>query len=332
MANDPKSLSAVKAASKPLATNTSASVWDVGDEVACLEFHSKMNTIDLDTMAMGMEAVAIASSNMRALLIHNEAKHFCAGANLGLFLSAASAGDWDSIDNMIALGQAMMQAFKFSPIPVVAAPGGLALGGGCEVLLHCAAVQAHTSLSTGLVEPLVGLIPGWGGCKEMLIRKGAASQSDTTTAIIATFEQITSTKTSKSAVDAKELGYLRTDDGITMNSEQLFADAKTLALRLAENYQPPRPVQFGLPWSTAHVALLQVIEADTLSGKALPHDVVICQHLARVLSGGEVQDEVPLSESEMLGLEKRNFVALCRTQNTIARIEAMLTTGKPLRN
>jgi 3-hydroxyacyl-CoA dehydrogenase len=329
MASDVMTLSDAKAGRKPLATNASASVWDVGDGVACLEFHSKMNTIDLDIMAMAMEAVAIVSGGMGALLIHNEAKHFSVGANLGMFLNAAQASDWDSIDAMISLGQAMMRAIKFSPVPVVAAPAGLALGGGCEVLLHCAAVQAHAELSTGLVEPLVGLIPGWGGCKELLIRKGAAAQADATPAILASFEQITMTKTSKSAADAKELNYLKPHDGITMNLNELFTDAKTLALSLSENYRPRQPALIHL---SGRPTFDKMMELNKLSGKSLPHDQTIAHHLATVLSGGEIGSVSSLSEDDVFELEKQNFIALCKMPNTVARIDAMLKTGKPLRN
>jgi 3-hydroxyacyl-CoA dehydrogenase len=329
MVNNPMTLSDAKAGRKPLASNASASVWDVGDGVACLEFHSKMNTIDLDIMAMAMEAVAIASRGMKALLIHNEAKHFSVGANLGMFLNAANASDLDSIDTMITQGQAMMRALKFSPVPVVAAPSGLALGGGCEVLLHCAAVQAHAELSTGLVEPLVGLIPGWGGCKELLIRKGAATQADATPAILASFEQITMTKTSKSASEAKELNYLKANDGITMSIDELFTDAKALALSLVGNYEPPRHAEFHLPGRSA---VEKMMDVDKLSGRSLPHDLAISHHLAAVLSGGEKAGTSTLSEDDMFDLERRNFVAMCKMPNTVARIDAMLKTGKPLRN
>jgi 3-hydroxyacyl-CoA dehydrogenase len=329
MANNPMKLSDAKAGHKPLATNASASVWDVGDSVACLEFHSKMNTIDLGTIAMGIEAVTIASNGMRALLIHNEATHFSVGANIGMFLTAANSGDWAGIDMMVTRGQTMMRAFKFSPVPVVAAPAGLALGGGCEVLLHCAAVQAHAGLSTGLVEPLVGLIPGWGGCKELLIRKGANGQEDVVAAILASFEQVTMTKTSKSAVEAKELTYLRDHDGISTNLDHLFADAKTLALRLAENYMPPHPVHFHLP---GQPAIEKMMEVAKLSGKTHPHDHAIAHHLAKVLSGGEKAGATPVTEDDVFELEKLNFIALCKMPATAARIDAMLKTGKPLRN
>jgi 3-hydroxyacyl-CoA dehydrogenase len=327
----PLRLSDVKAGKKPLATNASASVWDVGDGVACLEFHSKMNTIDSDTIAMGLEAVSIAS-HMRALIIHNEAQHFSAGANLGMVTAWAHEGNWASIDALVTTGQDMMRAIKFSRVPVVAAPTGLALGGGCEILLHCAAVQAHAELTTGLVETLVGIIPGWGGCKEMLIRKRSASQLGPMPPIIAAFEQIALAKTAKSAAEAKDLNYLRPHDRITMNIDRLFSDAKALALHLAESYQPPQPVEFRLPGSSARTALQSIIDGYQRLGHALPYDVVISHHLASVLSGADADITEPLSEDDVLQLERQYFLSLCKMPNSLARMDTMLKTGKPLRN
>jgi 3-hydroxyacyl-CoA dehydrogenase len=325
-------LSDLKMGRKPLASNASASVWDVGDGVACLEFHSKMNTIDTDTMGMGMEAVDIVSKGKRALLIHNEAPHFTAGANLGLVISMMKAGDWSSIESFVKNGQDMMQRFKFAPFPVVAAPAGLALGGGCEILLHCDAVQAHAELNTGLVETLVGIIPGWGGCKELLIRKRSPTQHGPMPPIIAAFEQIATAKTAKSAAEAKQFNFLRGPDSITMNIDRLFADGKATALRLAENYQAPQPAEYRLPGASARVALSSIIESYVKLGHALPHDVVVSQHLAAVLSGGDADITVPLTENDILKLEAAYFMALCKMPQSLDRIETMLKTGKPLRN
>ncbi len=327
----PTCLSDVKSSSKPLASNASASVWDTGDGVACLEFHSKMNTIDPDTIAMGLEAVARAS-RMRALVIHNEAPNFSAGANLGMVTAWANAGDWKSIESLVTRGQELMQALKFAAIPVVAAPTGLALGGGCEILLHCTAVQAHAELYTGLVEVTVGIIPAWGGCKEMLIRKRLADTDEPMQPVLAAFEQISLSKTSRSAADAKDLNYLRLHDGITMNIDRLFSDAKALALSLAEKYQPPQPVELRLPGPSCLNALSLTIDDDARAGQALPHDVTISQHLATVLSGEGADPATPLSESRILELERRHFVALCKSPLTLARMDVMLKTGKPLRN
>ncbi len=328
----PLRLSDIKAAGKPLASNASASLWDAGDGVACLEFHSKMNTIDPDTIAMGIESVAVVAKNMRALVIHNEAQHFSAGANLAMVTAWAASGAWDKIEDLVARGQHMMMGFKFAPFPVVAAPAGLALGGACEILLHCDAVQAHAELNTGLVETTVGIIPGWGGCKEMLIRKRAASAQGPMPPILAAFEQIALAKTSRSAADAKDLHILRAEDGITMNIDRVFSDAKAVALQMCENYAPPQHAGFRLPGKTAAAALSMTVQGYARLGQALPHDGVVLQHLAAVLSGGETDITVNLSEDDILNLEKRHFMALCKMPDTLARMDAMLKTGKPLRN
>jgi 3-hydroxyacyl-CoA dehydrogenase len=325
-------LSCVKERGVPLASNASASVWDIGASVACLEFHSKMNTIDLDTIAMAAEAVAIASRSMCALVIHNEAKHFSVGANLGMFVKAASAGDFDAIDMMIARGQNMIRAFKFSAVPVVAAPAGLALGGGCEVVLHCTAVHAHTTVSMGLVEPLVGLIPGWGGCKEVLLRKSSVTSDNSVTPILEAFNLISSTIIAKSVEEAQGLNLLRHHDGVVSDTEQLLSAAKHEALRLAQNHVPPKPFKFQLPWKTAREALFSLIETNDRAGKYSSHDVTVFWHLASVLAGGNCEDHVVLTEDDVMELERQHFVELCKTPETLARMQAMLETGKPLRN
>lgn len=328
----PLRLADVKAMAKPLASNPSASLWDAGDGVACLEFHSKMNTIDPDTIAMGLESVAIVAKGMRALVIHNEAQHFSAGANLSMVTAWAREGAWDKIEDLVVRGQHMMMGFKFAPFPVVAAPAGLALGGACEILLHCDAVQAHAELNTGLVETTVGIIPGWGGCKEMLIRKRSASAQGPMPPIFAAFDQIALAKISRSAADARDLHILRPQDGITMNIDRVFSDAKAVALRLCENYTPPQPAVFNLPGASAEATLSMTVAGYARLGQALPHDIVVSQHLAAILSGGETDITVDLSEDDMLSLEKLHFMALCKMPNTLARMDTMLKTGKPLRN
>jgi 3-hydroxyacyl-CoA dehydrogenase len=328
-------LSDIKRTSKPLAKNGSASVWDVGDGVACLEFHSKMNSLDPDSLAMLMQALEITGKGMRALVIHNEAENFSVGANIGLALFAANVGVWSTLDQLIVQGQAVMRAMKFAPFPVVGAPSGLALGGGCEILLHCAAVQAHAETYMGLVETGVGIVPGWGGCKEMLIRHipGPRDPKGPMPGVMAAFEQISMAKVSKSAAEAKDMKFLRQTDQITMNRDRLLADAKAFALKLcADGYGPPEPVQLHLPGSTARAALGLAINGFALQGLALPHDVVVAGHLADVLSGGATDIVDTISEDQICQLEKTAFLLLIRTDSTLARLETMLSTGKPLRN
>ncbi len=327
-------LSDIKARSAPLAKNASASVWDIGDGVACLEFHSKMNSIDPDTLTLVAKAVEIVSKGMKALVIHNEADNFSVGANLGLALFAANVGVWPVIEELVTQGQAVMKAIKSAPFPVVAAPAGLALGGGCEFLLHCAGVQAHAELYMGLVEVGVGIIPGWGGCKEMLIRKqpGTHEPKGPMPAVMGAFEQISLAKVSKSAADAKELRYLRKNDGITMNKDRLLADAKALALKLAENYKPPQPVELRLPGASGMAALEMAIQSYAQQGMALPHDVTVSTHLAKVLSGDGADMTDVVSEDRIMELERQEFMKLVKTEPTLSRMEVMLATGKPLRN
>ena len=324
-------LSDIRALSQPLAKNASASLWDIGDGVACLEFHSKMNAIDPDTMTMAAKAIEIVSSGMTALVIHNEADNFSVGANLGLALFAANLGMWPVLEELVRQGQAVMKAIKFAPFPVVAAPTGLALGGGCEFILHCAAVQAHAELYMGLVEVGVGIIPGWGGCKEMLIRKQGAVKGPMP-AVMGAFEQISLAKVSKSAADARVLGYLRESDGITMNKDRLLADAKARALKLAEGYKPPQPVDLRLPGAAGLAALRMAIQSYAQQGLALPHDVTVSTHLAKVLSGDGADMTKVVSEDRVMELEKQEFMKLVKLEATLSRMEAMLATGKPLRN
>ena len=328
-------LGEIKRLGKPLAKNGSASVWDVGDGVACLEFHSKMNALDPDSLAMLMQALTITGKGMRALVIHNEAENFSVGANIGLALFAANIGVWPTLDELIVQGQSVMKAVKYAPFPVVGAPSGLALGGGCEVLLHCAAVQAHAETYMGLVETGVGIVPAWGGCKEMLIRQmpGPRDAKGPMPGVMAAFEQISLAKVSKSAADAKDLKYLRQTDGITMNRDRLLADAKARALKMAaDGYKPPEPTQFHLPGPTARAALRLAIDGFALQGIALPHDVVVANHLANVLSGGGTDMLDITEEDQILGLEKKAFMTLVKTGPTLARMETILATGKPLRN
>jgi len=326
-------LADVKLNATPLAKNGSASVWDLGDGVACLEFHSKMNSIDPDTLAMATKAIEIVSKGMRALVLYSDSENFSVGANIGLALFAANIGMWPVLEDLITEGQRVMKALKFAPFPVVAAPCGLVLGGGCEFTLHCSAVQAHAETYMGLVEVGVGIVPGWGGCKEMLIRQNSGSvPHGPMPAVTAAFEQISLAKVSKSAANAKELKYLRSADGITMNRDRLLPDAKALALKLAADYKPPQPVELRLPGPSGKAALNMAILSFAQQGLALPHDVTVSTQLAEVLSGGATDITEITSEDRVMELERGAFMSLAKTEPTLARMEVMLATGKPLRN
>ena len=327
-------LSDVKLRSEPLARNASASLWDIGDGVVCLEFHTKMNALDLGTLAMVGKAVDIVADGYQALVIYNEGSNFSAGANLGLMLFAANLAAWPMIEDMLVRGQDAYKALKYAPFPVVGAPAGMALGGGCEILLHCDAVQAHAEFYVGLVETGVGVVPAWGGCKEMLVRWSASPLRPRgfMPPVIKVFETVGTATVARSAPEARDLLYLAADDGITMNRDRLLADAKARALDLVDGYTPPEPPEISLPGPAARVALTMVLYGLRKLGKATPHDEVVAKVLAGVLSGDGTDVTESLTEDDLLALERRAFMELVRHPATIARIEHMLDTGKPLRN
>src|SRR4051794_15061603 len=257
-------LADVRRAGAPLLRNGSAALWDIGDGVACFEFTSKMNALDADTLELLDKSIALAAERHRAMVVYNEGTDFSVGANLGLALFALNVGLWGQIEELVAKGQQVYRALKHAPFPTVGAPSGLALGGGCEILLHCAAIQAHAETYIGLVETGVGIVPAWGGCKEMLLRHMADRRrpGGPMPPISKTFELISLATVAKSAADAKGLLYLRPGDGITMNRDRLLADAKATALALAEGYRPPvPPAEIRLPGPTAKVVLDLAIHA-----------------------------------------------------------------------
>ncbi|MGR8932117.1 MAG: 3-hydroxyacyl-CoA dehydrogenase NAD-binding domain-containing protein [Gammaproteobacteria bacterium] len=327
-------LSDIKLRQSALLGNSSASLWNIGDGLACLEFHSKMNTLDPDVLFLIQQSLTVIQQEFKGLVIYNEADHFSAGANLTLLLDAIDQQDWPAVTRIIRLGQQTYQALKYAPFPVVGAPSGLALGGGCEILLHCDAIVAHAELYAGLVEVGVGLIPGWGGCKELLRRwlLFPKRPGGPVPAIAPTFETIALAKVSKSAQEAKELLFLAETDLISMNKDRLLADAKQRALQLAENYQPPEPTFYALPGKSAWAALDIAVRNLQASGKASVYDGEIARQLASVLSGGDCDITRPLSEQDVLDLELQAFLYLVKQPATLARLEHMLKTGKPLRN
>lgn len=328
----------VKRASKPVTKNSSASLWDLGDGVLCLEFTSKMNSIDEGILKMARKAIALVGDGKgawKALVISNEGENFSVGANIGIALFAANIALWMAIEGQVYEGQQVYKALKYASFPVVGAPSGMALGGGCEILLHCSAVQAHAETYMGLVEVGVGVIPGWGGCKEMSTRWAMNPQrpGGPMPGVAKVFETISMAQVATSAEEAKEALFLRPTDGITMNRDRLLADAKAKALALvAAGYQPPQEVAISLPGPSAKAALDMAVAGFRASGAATAHDVVVSGHLATVLTGGDTDVTQTLSEDDLLALEREAFLALIRTPATLARIEQMLETGKPLRN
>lgn len=327
-------LSDIKRHGPPVLTNASASLWDIGDGIVCLEFHSKMNTLDTDSLGLIQQSIGIIKQGFKGLVIYNEAEHFSAGANLTLLVPAIIQQDWETVKAIIKLGQQSYQLLKYAPFPVVGAPSGLALGGGCEILLHCDAIQAHAELYMGLVEVGVGLVPGWGGCKELLQRWQAFPKrpGGPMPFIAQTFETIGLAKVSKSAQEARELLFLSKNDGITMNKDRLLADAKARALALVSGYKPPEPAMYVLPGASARAALDIAARNLLLAGKASAYDVEISQQLAYVLTGGDTDITQTLTEQDLLDLELEAFLTLVQQPGTLARLEHMLKTGKPLRN
>ncbi len=328
-------LADVKRRGPALARNASASLWDLGDGVACLEFHSKMNALDPGTLEMLGKAVALGrKGGFKALVIYNEGEQFSVGANLGLALFAANIAAWGEVEGMVEQGQKAMLALRAAPFPSVGAPSGMALGGGCEILLHCTAIQAHAESYIGLVEAGVGLIPGWGGGTAMLHRWADASRTPRgpMPPVAKAFEMISTAQVAKSAFEAQEMLILRPGDGITFNRDRLLADAKAKALSLVENYRPPESKTLRLPGASGRAALQMAVAQQAAMGRVTAHDAVVCAHLAEALTGGTHDQTEEVGDAELHALERAQFMALLKTPATLARIEHMLETGRPLRN
>jgi len=327
-------LADIKRRKRPLARNRSASLWDIDDGVVCLEFHSKMNSLNPLTLGMVEKAIRLVPNRHRALVIYNEGENFSVGANIGLLLIAMKLRAGFAIRYLVRKGQSVYKKLKYAPFPVVGAPSGLALGGACEILLHCDAVQAHAETYTGLVETGVGIVPGWGGCKELLLRWIADKKrpGGPMPPVIKTFETIAMASVAKSANQAKELLFFRPGDGITMNRDRLLADAKAKALALAASYVPPERPRVSLPGKTAIAALSLAIDGFRRIGKATPHDVVVGKRLAAVIGGGDTDVTETLGEDDLLALEREAIVELSRHPASVARVAQVLKTGKPLRN
>ncbi|MCU1274367.1 MAG: 3-hydroxyacyl-CoA dehydrogenase [Bryobacterales bacterium] len=317
-------LSDIKRARGVVKKNAGASLVDVGDGVLCLEFHSKMNSIGQDQVSMIRAGIDETTRNFQAMIVANQGENFSVGANLMLVLLAAQEDEWDELNAAIHAFQQANMAMKYAPKPVVAAPFGMTLGGGCEVALHAARVQASAELYMGMVEVGVGVIPGGGGCKEALLRIGDAREA---------FELIGYAKVSTSAEEARKLGLLRDGDAMSMNPERLIADAKSQALVLAESYAPGVPRQDIKVGGDATYALLKLGIYMARQGNYITeYDTVVGEKLAYVLSGGRATGEQTVSEQYLLDLEREAFLSLCGRPETQQRMQHMLKTGKPLRN
>ena len=343
------SLSSIKAAPQRyhsqgvVRDNGSASLVDLGDGIACLEFHTKMNSIDEGIIEMLSYAIEDGAKQFRALVIGNEAPDFSAGANLFLVLMGARQQQWDMLEGAINGLQQAHQMLKYSQLPVVIAPAGRALGGGCEIIMHGHHTRVLAESYIGLVEVGVGLIPAGGGCKELLLRQGASvesqlkSKSGPFSAARKAFEIIAVATTSTSAVEAQELRFLRKTDRITVSRDILLRDAKADAIELAEakaagTWQTPVLQQMLLPGAGGRLVLEQQIDNMLLTNKVSEHDAIIGRHLARVLTGGDCSPITPVSEQDVLDLEREAFLSLCGMEKTQDRIQSILMAGKTLRN
>src|SRR5262245_9243679 len=336
-APDLQLLKSAKDRSRFVKKNAGASLVDLGDGVLCVEFHSKMNAIGGDTIQMLHAGLKEAAANFAALVVGNEGEHFSAGANIMLLLLEAQEENWDEVDLMVRAFQGATMALRYADMPVIVAPASLALGGGCEIVLHADRVQAAAECYVGLVEVGVGLIPAGGGTKEMVAR--AAEQmppgsTDHLPSIQRAFETIGFAKVSTSAPDAQRLGYLRSVDAVTMNRERLIADAKARALqRVAEGYQPPAPRTAIPVGGDAVLAPLKLgIHLAWRAGRISDYDALIGRKLATIMAGGSLPHPSTVTEQNLLDLEREAFLSLVAEQKTQERIQHTLKTGKPLRN
>ncbi len=326
--------------------NSGASVVDLGDGVGCIEFHSKMNALGADIISLITQTLKPGGpgDGFDAFVITNDAQNFSVGANLMLLLMSAQEEEWDEIDLAIRGFQGMTHAIKFSSKPVVIAPFGLALGGGCEISLHAAARQPHAELYMGLVEVGVGLLPGGGGCKEMLLRAvdcagsirpdGRGESVELMEAMKKIFETIATAKVATSAHEARGLGFLSTSDRITMNRERVLSDAKARALGLVKaGYEPPVPrTDIPAPGENVLATLKMGVYLMRQGGYISDHEQKLGNKIAEVLCGGNVTSGTPVSEQYLLDLEREAFKSLCGERKTQERIQYTLKTGKTLRN
>ncbi len=338
-------LPSLKDREKKVAGNTGASLIDIGDGVACLEFHSKMNAMGDDIINMAVKAAEIVSRDFQGLVIANHAENFSVGANLPLVLFAAQEEEWDDLGWLVKTFQGAFMKLKYLDKPVVAAPAGMALGGGCEICLASDRVRYAAETYLGLVEVGVGLIPAGGGTKEMLIRntenlfevqKGGLYQTqiELMPFIARAFETIAMAKVSTSGPEAVKLGYLRPTDKMTVNRDCLIQDAKNTVLAMnMEGYAPTRPRDdIRVAGENAFAVMKFGLWSMREAGYITEHDVTVSTKVGYVLCGGNVHADTLVTEQYLLDLEREAFLSLCGDPKTHARIQHMLSTGKPLRN
>jgi 3-hydroxyacyl-CoA dehydrogenase len=332
-------LPSLKERNKTVLANPGASLIDIGDGVACLEFHSKMNTIGADTIQMIRDSLKEVGEKFEGLVIGNQSENFSAGANLMLMLFEIQDENWDDIEFSVKAFQDALMAIKYFEKPVVAAPFGLTLAGGCEVCLASAKVRAAAETYMGLVEVGVGLIPAGGGVKEMLLRctegiPPGVMDAELLPFVRKAFETVAMAKVGTSAKEAQQLGYMRMTDKVTINRDFLIHDAKQTVLDLVkEGYRPPRPKKnIKVMGERGHALLQMGLFYMREGGYISQYDEHVAKKIAHIMSGGNLPDGTEVTEQYLLDLEREAFVSLCGEAKTQARIEYMLKTGKPLRN
>ncbi|MEE2828533.1 MAG: 3-hydroxyacyl-CoA dehydrogenase/enoyl-CoA hydratase family protein [Myxococcota bacterium] len=318
--------------------NLGASVIDLGDGILGLEFHTKMNSIDDDIVSMYNDAMdLLETDDWQGMVVANEGQNFSVGANIMLVVMAAMSQQWEQIEAMTRGLQDTLMRAKYHPKPIVTAPHQMALGGGCEIALQSAACQATGELYIGLVEVGVGLLPGAGGCKEVLWRTVGSIPEDVSLDpfpyIQKAFMQIGMAKVATSAEEARAMGYLKPHEGISMNRERQVGDARALAIGLARSgYRPPTPKTISLPGPTGRAAIQSALWGMVHGKQISEYDAVVGGQIAHVLTGGDIAPGSSVSEQDILDLEREAFLSLCGQEKTLERIQHMLQFNKPLRN
>ncbi len=329
-------LQILKRAQGVVEKNSSCSLHDLGDGVFGLEFHSKMNSISGDILAMTQKAVKRAEAEGVGLVVGNQGTNFSVGANLMLMAVALAEGAYDDINMMIKQFQKATMSLKLSRVPVVVAPFGMTLGGGCEYALHASAINASAETYMGLVEIGVGLLPAGGGTKEMCLRaveQAAHTGIDVTPFIFKYFQQIGMAKVAMGAAELYDMGYMRQADSITMNPERLIADAKQKVLGMAPNFRPRRAAEnIPAPGRSIAASIKSQLWNMQAGGFVTAYEMEVGGLIADVICGGNVPAGTPISEDYLLQLEREGFLKLCGNKKTVERIQHMLKTGKPLRN
>ena len=316
----------------PILTNRAASYYEIDNNLGMVEFHSKANALDADSMQLLGDAVSHAEENYIGLIIHNDASHFSCGVNLEAIGGFIESQDWAGLDGFLDHFQKTVKAMKYSKIPVISAPSGLSIGGGFEVVLSTDMTIYHANSVTGLVESLVGVVPGGGGVKELLYRWREIKGNETDAAW-ATFMNIGYGKTARSPLEAKELAMFREGiDSFVMNRDRLLDTAVKAAQKLAKNYQPTYRDNFIMPGREVWQEMQTWLQNKHKKGYLTPHDVTTGTQIARIVTGGDVDTGTVMNEDDLFALERKAFLTLARTEQTRKRIQHMLSYGKPLRN